>query len=160
MFQQSVRVRFLSKRVERVSEGVQLATRQKFRRAQRFGRLLPFNGDGRQVRYLFNGVVMLRSWAARFTPVDSKDSQYAALRRQDRCGPPRSQSVCQSQFAIIGPQRVRRDVRDDDLLFAEGGRSARADTRTDLDAIHRSQERFWKTGPCPAPQATTIWIHQ
>jgi len=79
MFQQSVRVRFLSQRVERVSERVQLATRQKFGGAQRFSRLLPFNGDGRQVRYLFNGVVMLRSWAARFAPVDSEDSQYAAV---------------------------------------------------------------------------------
>ena len=39
MFQQSVRVRFLSKCVECVSERVQLATCQKFRRAQRFGRL-------------------------------------------------------------------------------------------------------------------------
>ena len=68
MFQQSVRVRFLSKCVERVSEGVQLATCQKFRRAQRFGRLLPFNGDRRQMRYLFNDLLMLRSWAARFTP--------------------------------------------------------------------------------------------
>ena len=79
MFQQSVRVRFLSKCVERVSEGVQLATCQKVRRVQRFGSLLPFNGDRRQVRYLSNGVVMLRSWAARFAPVDSEDSQYAAV---------------------------------------------------------------------------------
>src|SRR5882762_6840730 len=160
MFQQSVRVGFLSKRVERVSEGVQLATCQEFRRAQRFGSLLPFNGDGRQVRYLFNGVVMLRSWAARFAPVDSEDSQYGSVRRQDRCGPPGSQSVCQSQFAIIGPQRICRDVTDDDLLFAVSGRSARTHTRTDLDAIHRSHERFWKAGPCTAPQATTVWINQ
>src|SRR6266516_4337668 len=79
MFQQSVRVRFLRQRIERVSESLQLATCQKFRRAQRFGGLLPFNGDGRKVRYLFNGVLMLRSWAAWFTPVDSEDSQYAAV---------------------------------------------------------------------------------
>src|ERR1700682_4778968 len=103
---------------------------------------------------------MLRSWAARFTPVDSEDSHYAAVGRQDRCGPPRSQSVSQSQLAIISPQRVCRDVRDDDLLFAEGGRSARTHTRTYLNAIHRSQERFWKAGPSAASQATTVWINQ
>ena len=75
MFQQPVRVGFLSKRVECVSGRLQLATRQTFRRAQRFGRLLPFNGDGRQVRHLFDGVLMLRSWGARFAAVDSEDSQ-------------------------------------------------------------------------------------
>ena len=79
MFQQSVRVGFLSKCIECVSESLQLATCQKFRRAQRFGGLLPFNGDGRKVRYLFNSVLMLRSWAAWFTPVDSEDSQYPAV---------------------------------------------------------------------------------
>src|SRR5206468_1031674 len=79
MFQQPVRVRFLSKCVECVSESVQLATCQKFRRAQRFARLLPFDGNGRQMRYLFNDLLMLRSWAARFTPVYSEESQYAAV---------------------------------------------------------------------------------
>src|ERR1700730_701888 len=78
MLQQSVRVRFLSKCIERVSEGVQLAACQKFRRAQRFGPLLPCDGDRCQMRYLFNDLLMLWSWAARFTPVDSEDSHYAA----------------------------------------------------------------------------------
>src|SRR5437899_8637013 len=75
MFQQSVRVRLLSQRIECVGEGVQLPTRQKLRRVQRFSRPLPFNGGGRQVGHLFNGLVMLRSWAASFSPVHSEDSQ-------------------------------------------------------------------------------------
>src|SRR2546422_327523 len=130
MFQQSVRVRFLSKCVERVSEGVQLATCQKFRRAQRFGSLLAFYGDGRQMRDLIYDLMMLRSWAARFTPLNREGAQHVALRRKDWCGPAGSQSVRQSQLAIISPQRICCDVRHDDLLFAESGRPARADIGT------------------------------
>src|SRR6267378_3410789 len=112
------------------------------------------------MRYLFNELLMLRSRAARFTPVYSEERQYAAIGGQDGRGPARSQSVCQSQLAIVGPPRVGRDVRDDDLLLAVGGRAARAGIGTDLDAIYRSHERFWKAGPCTPPQAISIRIKQ
>ena len=85
MFQQSVRVRFLSKCVECVSERVQLATCQKFRRAQRFGRPLALNGNSRQMRDLFDDLLMMRAWAARFTPVNREDVPNT-LPSEDRIG--------------------------------------------------------------------------
>src|ERR1700680_3944491 len=41
---------------------------------------------------------------------------------------------------IIGPKRVRVDIRDDDGFFPISARSARAYTRTDVNSIDRSHE--------------------
>src|SRR5882762_9088453 len=79
MFKESVRVRFLSQCVECVSERVQLATCQKFRRVQRFGRPLALDGNSRQMCDLFDDLLMMRAWAARFTPVNRERAQHTAI---------------------------------------------------------------------------------
>ncbi len=46
------------------------------------------------------------------------------------------------------------------MLFAVGGRAARADIGTDLDAIYCSYETFRKARGRCHPQAISVWIKQ
>src|SRR5258708_5369704 len=114
------------------------------RLAQRFFGLLALNGDTRQMGDLLDESVLLRSGAALFAIVDREGTQHSACRGDYRRGPARSQPVRQGQIAIIGPQRIRGDVRDDYWLGAVSGRPARTYGRADDDAVNCRSVGHWQ----------------
>src|SRR6266496_5983929 len=78
MLQQSVWVRFLGQRIQRVSEGVELTAGQVFRSAERLRRSLALDGDRRQVCHLLDEIQLLGSGTARFAGIKREGSQHAS----------------------------------------------------------------------------------
>src|SRR6266496_6380902 len=87
MLQQSVWVRFLSQRIQRVGEGVQLTAGQVFRGAERLRRSLTVDCDSRQVCHLLDEVQLLESGTARFAGVKRECSHHGACGGKYGCGP-------------------------------------------------------------------------
>ena len=103
--------------------------------------------------------------ASRRAVKQPKRAQDFVVLRHERLRPRRPESASECDLARLPVsetrhQRIRGNVRNDDPFFPKGGRATRTHTRTDLHAIDGRHERFWKAGPCAAPQATTVWINQ
>src|SRR5882762_2280915 len=96
----------------------------------------------------------------RFAIVYREGPQHPACRGEHRRRPARSQPVRQGQIAEIGPQRIRRDVGDDDLLCTVSGRPARSHGGADDDAIDCLSVAYWQAGRSAVPKAAAVRIQQ
>src|SRR5882672_983144 len=74
MFEQSVRIRLLSERVERSSERLQLSLRQVLRFTHCVLRSFPLDRESNQSNDLVDDLKMLRIWATRLRPVEAESS--------------------------------------------------------------------------------------
>ncbi len=66
----------------------------------------------------------------------------------------------QSEIAIVRPQRVVRNIGDDDLLAPVDGCAARTNARADLHAVNGLAVFSWKRRRSAVPQRLTIPIQQ
>ena len=66
----------------------------------------------------------------------------------------------QTELAIIGPQRICGDVRNDHLLCAVSGRPARTCAGADDGAIDCLRIGFWQAGRCAVPELVCFRVQQ
>jgi len=101
-----------------------------------------------------DNVQMKVRWAARFVPVNSKNTKNASVRGQDRCRPTCSKAVKAGQFTVFVPERISLDIGNDDLLLSLSSRATRAHGGPDLDPVDEGDEFLGKARRCSPPKAT------
>src|SRR5215468_5205067 len=86
---------------------------------------LTLNGNSRQLRHLFDDVLIARTRASWLAIVHGERPDDLTLRREYRSGPTSTQRMGQRQVAIACPQRIGLDVRDDHLFSSVRSCAAR-----------------------------------
>ena len=147
MFEQSVRIRLLSERVERSSERLQLSLRQVLRFTHCVLRSFPLDRKSHQSHDLVDDLKMLGSRATRLRPIETEGAQHLIIRRQDRGGPTGFQPMSGSQIKIACPVRVFGNIRSDNLLLACSCGGAGAHCRINFKSVNL-RHVFWKTRSC------------
>src|SRR5579863_6196621 len=103
---------------------------------------------------------MLFIRSARFAIVDGKGSKYAAVLRGDRSRPTGAQPMRKRQMAVLCPQRVGRNIADDDRLAPVGSRAARARAGADLNAVDTLAVFLWQRRAGAVAQRLAVSIKQ
>src|SRR5436309_12270694 len=85
---------------------------------------------------------MACSRAAWRVEVEGEGPEHAPLPIKDRCGPTGTQTVLERAVTVIVPQRIGRNVLDDNRLAAEGCRAARTGVGADGLAVKTTSETF------------------
>src|SRR5581483_363379 len=94
-----------------------------------------FDSDARQVGQHRHQLALALARVVRLAVVDGALTKHAAVRAADGRGPAGAQAVGGRQIAVVGPQRVGRDIRDNHRLPPVGGRATGADGRADGNAV-------------------------
>src|SRR5208282_2974312 len=100
-------------------------------------------------------LVIRRAW---FAIIDGKCSQDTAVLRCDRRRPTSSQPVRQREVAVRSPQRIIRNVGDDDWLASIGGSAAGSHARANLSAVDGLTVFSWQGRRSPVAQGLTLGI--
>ena len=108
-----------------------------------------------RVRDLVNDLLIALGRSPRFAIVHCERRDHFALRR-DRCGPTGAQRMGQSQVPIRRPQRVARDVLDNDRFAAVSGCPAGAGRWSNRRAVDRIGIGLGKARRGATPQAIAV----
>ena len=93
--------------------------------------------DSGDVRRELDQLDVVGAAVARVAVVEGERAEQRAVGREDRRRPAGCEPRLERNGAVIGPERIVRDVRDAHALAAVGGGAARPDARADRDAVHR-----------------------
>ena len=131
------------------------------RRACELGRgPVALDRDARDVRCDLDEVPVARLRGAGFAVVHRERAEAAAVAvgvgREDRKRPACTERVGEGHVAEGVPERVARDVGDDDRAARERGRPARADGRADRRAVDRGAVRGREARRGSVPEAIAL----
>src|SRR5450755_2475071 len=96
----------------------------------------------------------------RLAVVDGKGAKHPAVLRRDGRGPAGSQAERQSQIAVVGPQRVGRDIGHDDRLLPINGGAARSHARPYLRSVNGPCVFLGKTGGSAVAQSYAVSVQK
>ena len=118
------------------------------------------NGDAHDVPRQLDQRQIGGSGSVRLTVIDGEGTHHFPVAAEDRRGPAGAQAVLKRQHAVVDPERVGVDVRDDDLSVEVCRRAARADLGPDGDTIHAVIEGVRQARCRAVPQVHPIGVHQ
>ena len=123
-------------------------------------RARPLDRDGGQVRGELDEIRVAVGALAGLAVVQRERAEQGAVRREERRRPARAQRRTRRHLADALPQRVRRDVRDEDALAPEGGAAARSCRRADHDAVDALVPEVGQARPGAVAQVHAVTVHQ
>ena len=103
-------------------------------------RPLPLDGDAHDIHRPRDQIQLGGGGTARLPVVNAKGSQKSAAVIMNRRGPGRAQAVLSRHAAVVRPQRVGEDVRDDDLPVEMRRRAAGGGGGAGDQAVERAVE--------------------
>src|SRR5580658_7938073 len=117
---------------------------------------IPLDGQSNEMRRASDELQMLSIGSTRLAVIDSKRPQHGPILRRDGRRPTGAQAVRQRQVTEVRPQRVGRDVGDDNRLLTINGRTARSHRTTNLRTINSLTVFRRQTGSRPMSQSYAI----